>query len=81
MTYADPNRISSPVERSRSARATSDQTMVECDAPTDDEWRRAVAVIAEELLLRMAGYSDKEELAKEGCFTSKPLMADGQTRG
>jgi hypothetical protein len=35
--------------------------------PTADEWRRVAALLAEQLLLPMAGYTDKEELAKDGC--------------
>jgi hypothetical protein len=37
------------------------------DAPTADEWRRAVGMIAEQVLLRIAGYTNKEEFAKDGC--------------
>lgn len=34
---------------------------------SDEEWRRGVTIIAEELLLRMAGYVNEEEFAKDGC--------------
>lgn len=37
------------------------------EAPTDDEWRRAVRVIAEHVAVRLAGYRDHDEFARDGC--------------
>jgi hypothetical protein len=72
MTYRSQDSVSSPAERSsaifRGAAFDDGQTAKFLDdAPSADEWRRALAIIAEQVLLRMAGYTDKEEFAKEGC--------------
>ncbi len=37
------------------------------DGPTADEWRRAFAVIAEQIVLHLAGYVGQKEFAKDGC--------------
>jgi hypothetical protein len=74
MTYKSRDSFSLLAERNRvviigETAGEEGQTTTEFldDAPSADEWRRALAIIAEHVLLRMAGYMNKEDLAKEGC--------------
>jgi hypothetical protein len=35
--------------------------------PTENEWRQAVLVIAKQVTMRIAGYLDEDEFARDGC--------------
>jgi hypothetical protein len=35
--------------------------------PTENEWRQAVLVIAKQVTMRIAGYLDENEFARDGC--------------
>jgi hypothetical protein len=48
------------------------------EIPNADEWRRVGVMLAEQLLLRMAGYNDKYEFISDGCrFMWRPLRLLG----
>jgi hypothetical protein len=74
MTHEKQNFVSSAPELSgaviQAGAASNERLMADFlydDGPSAEEWRRGMAMIAEQLLLRMAGYTDREEFAKDGC--------------
>lgn len=74
MTHENQTYVSSAPEWSgaiiQAGAASNERLMSEFfydDGASAEEWRRGMAMIAEQLLLRMSGYTDEEELAKDGC--------------
>ena len=74
MTHENQTCVSSVPEWSgaiiQAGAASNERLMADFlydDGPSAEEWRRGMAMIAEQLLLRMAGYTDREEVAKDGC--------------
>jgi hypothetical protein len=37
------------------------------EEPSPDEWRLALSIIAEQVLMHIAGYVDDDEFARDGC--------------
>lgn len=74
MTHQNQNCVSSTPEWSggviQAGAGSNKRLMAEFlydDAPSAEEWRRGMVMIAEQLLLRLAGYTNEEEFTKEGC--------------